>query len=130
MNSLLDPEAAKLIQALYSELGTWRAVEAQTGINSGLLWQVAHGKCRSDKTRKALGLLPRFVPVPPCADCGVVHTQHKTCNTERVGRERGPRYTGDTAFAPDIAAEARRRKLTNGEFLEWMWTIYQLEQIK
>ena len=31
------------------------------------------------------------------------------------------RFSGDTPLAADIAAEARRRKMTNGEYLEYLY---------
>jgi hypothetical protein len=60
----------------------------------------------------------------PCADCGEVHTQHKTCDTERVGRER-QRFSGDTPLADVIAAEARLLEITNGDMLALMWQAWE-----
>ena len=35
------------------------------------------------------------------------------------------RFSGDTLKAAEIAAEARRRKLTNGEMIDDMWEAYK-----
>ena len=34
------------------------------------------------------------------------------------------RFSGDTRLAAEIAAEARRRKMTNGEMIDLMWGCY------
>jgi hypothetical protein len=125
-NVVTDKEAARRILALYSEFGTWRAVEAETGVNGGLLWQVAHGKCRSNKARVAVGLPPLFAVVKPCPDCGHVHKRLKTCDEQRKSEKRHRRaaeFTPARARQFDAMLSERDTTLTawmNEELDNWL----------
>ena len=66
------------------------------------------------------------VEVPPCAECGGVHTT-KTC-TNRKSPDRGRTFAArlpDDLF-DEITAEARRWGQTNGELLSEIWDHYLL----
>ena len=119
-----DTEAASRLEELLDEHKTQAAVARHLGINQGLVSVAIRGQY-SPTVRHALGL-PPMVPVVPCAACGEVHTQYKTCDKKRKTPDR-TRFSGDTPLAADIAAEARRLGLTNGEMLKTLWICYLLQ---
>lgn len=63
------------------------------------------------------------VPVPPCPECGEVHTKGHP-QPGRQDTRRFAAYVSPELFE-EVTAEARRRNVTNGEMTEAMWTAYQ-----
>ncbi len=45
---------ADALWALYEELKKWKLVAERLEVNSGLVWQVAHGRTKSPKVARAL----------------------------------------------------------------------------
>ena len=124
---LLDHECSERVMARYFNAGTWRALAAEMGINHGLLWQVAHGKSRSNAVRVAVSLPPLSAIVTPCPDCGAVHKRLKTCDGKRVTKRRHRRAAGfataHRARQFDAMLSERDTTLTdwmNKELSEWL----------
>lgn len=92
-------EIRKALDNLHDEL-SWDGVADYLSkaigerVSGALIWKVAHGKCESDKVQLALVKLklidapPPTVEVHVCADCGELHTQHKTCPTAKEADTR------------------------------------------
>jgi hypothetical protein len=60
------------------------------------------------------------VPVPPCPECGEVHTKGHPQGIKRT------RWAPDCTpeMLQEIAAEKKRLNANNSQMLEWMWQMW------
>ena len=102
MSDVKDFPHANAKEAMSAILNHWtpRDYARWIGIDDAHIYRAKNGDITPTLERKLreLGIIP-----PP---------RHRT------------RFSGDTPLAPVIAAEARRMGKTNGEFLEYLMTLY------
>lgn len=84
----------KRLRARYKVLGTWRAVGAEIGVSSAIVYRVATSNYepKNNAIRRALGL-PLYATVEVCAHCGEAHKAYKVCPKDskpRAPRRRWP----------------------------------------
>lgn len=115
---LPDGMVANMLEVAY--IYVWRA-RREFNIMPKLLWAMA-AKGYLDPSEVAAVLT---VPVQPCGECGEAHTQ-KTCAYSRKRQDRGRTFAArlpDDLF-DEITADARRRNMTNGEWLAGAWNYW------
>ena len=53
--AITDPVVISIIQNRFEQLGSWKAVAEELGLNRGLVYQLAHGQVKSsEKAKKAV----------------------------------------------------------------------------